>query len=890
MSHAVALLLERRADGTPAHSVVAPGADANIIHRDEHGTGTYYQIRPVGEGLEQWFARFQAEQRADGVTAERFYEVLPRDAITRFSFKFASTDSDVQRIVSACGYVAHKLLSAPSYEASDVSYWYRLDGFVYGVWPMIAMNALDRQAACDILATGGQDQYTPFSASWMDHYHIDNHRRIEFPLPASGAQFIGVFDHEGLAKRYSLSRQGRRMSHLVVNGGFIFNSDPAIGALQITNVYQALRIGLLTNLVVTRDRTQTAKDPGYNAQVTNRRTIIRESIRLRREAPAVNAAAPRRELDRLNWIQALDVFDAESSVVTLMDCLLRDSAEANEGDLPEYFHTFNQMNRWFLYEVGCSPARLWHKTYDHKRYMCDSERPERYLTIEIINVQTVRQLLDRIKVMVPNPGKPVPRFINVIDAWLSHPHHNAVNAVVVCPLASEAPMINPYKIRGQFNKWRGWDFYSHGHADRLHEKYHGLSLAQVGNLPDVREINAFIFGMLCNQDLDCFRMITLILANVLQRPDSKPEKAVFLKGPEGVGKSLFSKNMMKRVFGFNHSTEFDRTDHIVGNFNEATSGMAMVFLEEALFGGDKETCGRFQQLVTGEFQAINGKYQAVRLELNLTTFWANTNRDFPIAVNQNGRRYVFVAVSNLVMYLNSKRKTGFFNRIAELLESDSILLYAYFLSRIPLDEWFRVRSTTVIENAELGKQKLMSMSSEKPMAAWLMGCAAARTFGRPEGNDHDICWDSPAPLSGLYELFVKTRKYAPGLAMFSHDLCIALGGVKGFDARYTADQRLNRSHNSATWVYLPSYEDALQTLQSRMGGTADVGSIEYVEKHLEHEGKMMKLSKEEVTAQKLLPPYETLLDAMPLDATLDQALMVALFGAVDRVVVPCQKE
>lgn len=885
MSHALTVLATA--------TTVDPSPQANIVHVAHDGGGTYKKITPVGEGLDEWFERFADAQRLDGVTADRFYEVLPKNATCKLAFRFASAENDQARIVSACGYVARKLLSVHSYEASDVSYWYRLDGKVYGIWPMIAVNALDRQTALDLLSSGAQDPWTPFHRDWMSHYCVDG--RIEFPLPASGSQWIGVFNHEGLPKQYSISRHGRRMGHLVVNGGFIFNSDPNVNAAQIVNVSRALRIGRLDNLLNTRDRQQQPKNPGWCPDFTTRRAVLQESARMRQQAPPAVANRPQREFDRLNWIHALDVFDPFTATGILQECMQRDMQELSphpndpspRDNYPEYYHTYNQMNRWFLLEVGSVTPRLWYKTHDHKRFMRDPDRPERYLTLQLINPGAVRSQFDSIRLMVPNPGKPQPRHVNVYDAWVGHPRCNRVSEVVCNPLPSDAPLLNLYQTPGQFNRWRHWDFYSHGHADRLHEKYHGLSLAQVGNLPEVREINAFIFGMLCNQDADCFRMITLILANVLQRPDSKPEKAVFMKGPEGVGKSIFSKNMMKRVFGFNHSTEFDRTEHIVGNFNDAISGMAFVILEEALFGGDKETCGRFQQLVTGEFQAINGKYQAIRLELNLTTFWANTNRDFPIAVNQNGRRYVFVAVSNLVVYLNSKKKSGFFNRIAELLESDSILLYAYFLSRIPLDEWFRVRSTTVIENVELGKQKMMSMNSEKPMAAWLIGCAAARTFGRPEGSENDIVWGTGAPLSGLYELFVKTRKFAPGLMTFSHDLCLALGGVAGFVADYSADQRIDNTNNNATWVKLPSHEDALRTLQARMGGTSEVGSISHIKKHLAHEDKMMKLSAAPaITAEQLLPPYEAMLDAMPVE----EGLMMALFGAHDRVVVPCQKD
>jgi len=870
MSHAVAKL--------SGHTVVPPGPEANIAHIDDLSTAIYYNIIPRGEGLDEWFEKFQAEQIKDGpADTNRFLEVLPSIAVAKLSFRIPAVANPRSVVNAACGYVATKLLAERSYELSDVSYWYQLDNFVYGVWPLIAMDSIDRRAAVDLLASGGQVQHAAFDRSWMSHYSID--RRIEFPLPAAGAQWIGVFDREGVEKRYSASRHGRRMGHLVVNGGFLFNEDPAVNALQLTNVYRALRLGNLENLLTSVERRLRPKDPGYNSAFITHRMRVRESIRLQHAAPVHNAQ-PRRELDRLNFVHALDVF-AEDAVTVLTQCQARDGAEVLEGtEIPEYYHTFNQMNKWFLYETKTN--LLWHKTYDQVRYMDDTERPERYLTVETITPQMVRQRLDRIRVMVPNPGKP-PKFINVYDAWVSHPDCNTVTAVVTCPASSDTSIINPYHLPKLFNRWRGWDFYAHGHYDKLHERLHDKSLADLMTFDDVRTINAFLFGMLCNQDLDAFRMITLILANILQRPDSRPEKAVFLKGPEGVGKSLFSKALVTRVFGLTHSAEFDRTEYIIGSFNDGSSGKAFVVLEEALIA-DKQAIGRFQQLITGELASINTKFEKLRKEKNIASFWGNTNQDFPFFVNQNGRRYVLVEVSSLVEFLNAKQKTGLFDRIASILDSDRVFLYAYFLSRIPLEEWFRLRKGTVMENLELGKAKVMSMQSAKPVTAWLLGCAQARTFGRKEGAEHDTAWGVPVPILELYDLFLKTRKFPLALSVFTHELLLTLGRVKGFEGQYAVDQRLATGRGltaSATWVKLPDHDVALATLQSRIAGSEDVGSAEVIAKQLEHEAKHIKLSETPVvTVEQLLPPC---------DINNGKSLMVALFGEEDKVVVPCQK-
>lgn len=745
---------------------------------------------------------------------------------------------------------------------------------------MIAMTRLDRQTAADLLDSGGQHQHTPFNRSWLAHYQQE---RITFPLPAAGAQWIGVFNHEGVAKQYNASRHGRRMGHLVVNGGFLFNEDAAVNALQIATVYKALRIGLLANLLTTRERQQVPKDPGYNAVFCTRRMCIREAGRLRQQVTAYQDRQVR-NFDRLNFIQALDVYGSDA-IQTLQQCLAADAAETevNSG-IPEYYHTYNQMNKWFLFEM--SKNVLWHKTYEQTRYMCDPDRPERYLTLESVSPLVVRQCLDSIKVMVENPGKPKPKYQNIYDAWIAHPRGNKVNAVVVNPLASDAPLINPYHIPNQFNSWRGWDFYSHGHYDDLHAKYHDKSLAQLLEIDAIRTINAFVYGMLCDQDTDAFRMITLILANVLQRPDSRPEKAVFLKGPEGVGKSLFSKSLVTRVFGLTHAAEFDRTEHIIGHFNEPATGKAFIVIEEALLA-DKETIGRFQQLVTGETQQINGKFKDVRLAKNISTLWGNSNQDTPIFANQNARRYVIVQVSPLVQFMNTRQKYGLFNRISSLLESDSVFLYAYFLARLPLEEWFLRRKATVMVNTELGKAKLHSLDHTKPVLSWLLACAQQRTFGkveiRKDAPPVTISWNEAVPLRDLYDLFCKGRRYPLALMTFTHELMIYLGRVPGWDAKYQMDQRLatERGAANATWVKLPSYSDALPTLEARIAGVAEVGSVAAVAKQLEHEDKLIKVAEApDVTVEQLLP--EGCNDA--------ETTMLELFGDLKKVVVPCQEE
>lgn len=114
---------------------------------------------------------------------------------------------------------------------------------------------------------------------------------------------------------------------------------------------------------------------------------------------------------------------------------------------------------------------------------------------------------------------------------------------------------------------------------------------------DWSKMRKHIIEVICNHDLLHFEYLMAWMARAVQDPGGdKPGVAVVMKGGKGIGKGVFA-DYFGSIFGESYLALAD-SDSFTGKFNMHLSKALVVFLDEAVWGGDKKAEGKLKQLVT----------------------------------------------------------------------------------------------------------------------------------------------------------------------------------------------------------------------------------------------------------------------------------------------------
>ena len=79
------------------------------------------------------------------------------------------------------------------------------------------------------------------------------------------------------------------------------------------------------------------------------------------------------------------------------------------------------------------------------------------------------------------------------------------------------------------------------------------------------------------------------MAHLFQFPQEKPGTAVVLTGGQGAGKSIVG-NVLKKLLGRYHVVA-EKSEHVVGRFNDHLEDCLRLQCEEAFWGGSKQAAG-----------------------------------------------------------------------------------------------------------------------------------------------------------------------------------------------------------------------------------------------------------------------------------------------------------
>jgi len=254
---------------------------------------------------------------------------------------------------------------------------------------------------------------------------------------------------------------------------------------------------------------------------------------------------------------------------------------------------------------------------------------------------------------------------------------------------------------------------------------------------DWKVIEDYLFDVISSGNFELYKYIYQTLAHNIQKPHIKTGICIVMSGEEGVGKGIKCQTL-EAIWGKTTLLVQD-VDTVVGTFNKAIEQVFNVFLDEALFSGNKKQTDKLKSMITEPSITIEGKYEPQRKMLSYHRFWAATNRSHFAHVRTDDRRFLFIRVSNC-----HKQDTAYFSKVVNALHDGHTLeAFVYDLLNADLSDFdFRKKPNT----EETWEQKKRSLSGVSRY--WFEVLTTANFTTTKNHYERDHLWHEPSFIAG----------------------------------------------------------------------------------------------------------------------------------------------
>jgi len=229
---------------------------------------------------------------------------------------------------------------------------------------------------------------------------------------------------------------------------------------------------------------------------------------------------------------------------------------------------------------------------------------------------------------------------------------------------------------------------------------------------DWQLISDFLLDIICNGDGKAHQYLMRYLAHALQHPADKPGVVIVMLGGQGCGKGTFGR-ILRKIWGATY-LQVHNMDAVTGNFNGSLERAFIVFMDEALFVGDRRTTDAFKSLVTEPVIHVNEKHQPARQIRSYHRYFVATNADHWKHTEKDDRR-------DFVLRISEERKGdhAYWRELHHAIENGTVEAMMQDLLEMDLSE-FNVRDKP--ETRELLVQKLQSLDA---IPRWWYDCLQA---------------------------------------------------------------------------------------------------------------------------------------------------------------------
>jgi hypothetical protein len=276
---------------------------------------------------------------------------------------------------------------------------------------------------------------------------------------------------------------------------------------------------------------------------------------------------------------------------------------------------------------------------------------------------------------------------------------------------------------------------------------------------DWQLISDFLLDIICNGDGNAHQYLIRFLAHALQHPADKPGVVIVMLGGQGSGKGTFGR-ILRKIWGATY-LQVHNMDAVTGNFNGSLERAFIVFMDEALFVGDRRSTDAFKSLVTEPVIHVNEKHQPARQIRSYHRYFVATNAGHWKHTEKDDRR-------DFVLRISEERKGdhGYWRVLHHAIEDGTVEAMMRDLLVMDLSG-FNVRDKP--ETRELLVQKLQSLDA---IPRWWYDCLQAGSMS--DGGEWPEFIGTADTIEGIVEfsgnkLFRKPA--AIDLIRAMHKLC-----------------------------------------------------------------------------------------------------------------------
>ena len=219
-------------------------------------------------------------------------------------------------------------------------------------------------------------------------------------------------------------------------------------------------------------------------------------------------------------------------------------------------------------------------------------------------------------------------------------------------------------------------------------------------------LRTHIETVICNDHAPSIDYLLKWLAWTLQHPGEPAEVAVVLRGLKGTGKGILARVLLD-IFA-THGLHISKREHLTGRFNAHLMHCCFIFLDEAIWPGDKAGEGTLKRIVTEPTLTIEAKgFDAG--EVNRLSIMMASNEDWVCPASTDERRFAVFNVSDA-----RRKDRAYFAALIKEIESGGTEAFFADMLAMKLDDWHPRDDVPETEGLAMQKQE-----SAGPELQWL---------------------------------------------------------------------------------------------------------------------------------------------------------------------------
>ncbi|EKO40434.1 MAG: putative ATPase, partial [Solidesulfovibrio magneticus str. Maddingley MBC34] len=302
-----------------------------------------------------------------------------------------------------------------------------------------------------------------------------------------------------------------------------------------------------------------------------------------------------------------------------------------------------------------------------------------------------------------------------------------------------------------------------------------------------------IMEVICDNKPEIYNYVFAWMANIVQNLGSnRPGTAIVLRGERGTGKSIFA-DIFGKIFGGHYMTVTQK-NHLVGKFNNHLCNKVLVFADEAIYSGDKESNEILKTLITGNTLTVEKKgIDAVVVPNNISLIIAGNNNEL-VNAGTSERRYLVLELSNI-----HKQDHQYFEDMIKQMENGGYEKMLYDLQNYDIN---CVNLRNVPKTAYLFDQ-LLGAWHDKPIQKFIFEYLT-ENVDLIEENNHEI------KTSALYDRFIDWVSTNKTKVVDKSNF------QKTFN-KYIGSKLITKGSNKEKFTILPSLDEGRKHFQNAIG-------------------------------------------------------------------------